>query len=498
MAVAKLKVEKPKPQEQHCEFEPFIDNEPRYVTDSLTARKLGTLMQDIDRGDIAAAVELSQEMEAKDANLHGVIRTRRTSYTEIEWCIEPDPRAEDDTADIAAEAADYCQQHLADLRWVGSDGRIRGFDNTLEHLSTAHGPNIAAAELVWNRNLELEKIIDIPGDRLTADFQRSNAIKLNLGQRGSMQGKTVDMTAGKFVVFQPDYRAGLPTTVSIVKASALLFLIKNYQVKDWATFNEVYTMPMRVAKVDQPTSGRDRSKLRNMLKNIGADGWGIFTKSVDIEFIESNKAATNYHDFIRWIEEKQQILWLGQTRTTDSGQSGSFALAKVHDNVRADLLYSDIRKESTMVREQILAPMVRLYFPDQEVPVPMFRRKFVAAKDIEAERLVLDQLRFMKDSGLYVEPQHIYQSFGIPFVDAPVEKKPKKIDPEETDNDDDQAQTVAARVIASLTGWKTAKEISIDTGMTLNQVVGVVHKARYRQVIQVRRIGRAAQYRKRA
>ena len=67
--------------------------------------------------------------------------------------------------------------------------------------------------------------------------------------------------------------------------------------------------------------------------------------------------------------------WLGQTLTTDiTGQSGSIAASRVHEQVRQDILADDIRKEGRTIRRDLLTPLTRLRF-GPHAPVPHFTRR---------------------------------------------------------------------------------------------------------------------------
>lgn len=128
----------------------------RYLTDSPTAIRFKAIQQAVDAGDIAAMVEMTEEMEGKDAHLQGVANTRRGAVTALEWKVVPDPEAPPEQEGAAQEAADFVSEHLTELStWEG----------TLEHLSTAIGPNVAVVELVWRGGL-LVDTVDVPGHRL--------------------------------------------------------------------------------------------------------------------------------------------------------------------------------------------------------------------------------------------------------------------------------------------------------------------------------------------
>jgi phage gp29-like protein len=151
-----------------------------------------------------------------------------------------------------------------------------------------------------------------------------------------------------------------------------------------------------------------------MLEEMGTDVAGAFPKGVDVAFMQAAGTGETYPKLLDYADSKLAILWLGQTLTTDIGAVGSFAAAKVHDNVRGSILASDLQAEAYCVREQILRPMVELKYPGKDAPIPCFHRKTSVRRDIELERLVLDQLAFASKEKLTVNSDWLYESLNIP------------------------------------------------------------------------------------
>lgn len=377
-----------------------MDSRRRYLTDDPTALKFVSWLRAVDQGDVAAMVEITDEMEAKDAHLQGVANTRRRALTALEWDIVDCPEAENQV--LATKATEFVRQELRNLHT---------WETTLEHLATAIGPNVAAVELVWKESLLVETV-DIPGHRLRGSTQ----------VRGVLVATTehptgAPMPLGKFVVYHPNSRAGSPFNVTITRAQAWCYLIKHFVTADWAAFSEIFGMPVRVALLSKEVTPEEKTEAENMLKNMSSDMWGLFSDAVDFKFMEAGRGTQPYQPIIEWLEKKQSILYLGQTLSTEVGSVGSFAAAKVHDNVRADLLISDIQNEARVIRDKIFRPMLSLRFPGQDVPVPYFRRVLVEGRNIESEKLSLEQLRFAKEIGLALDRNTVYEKLSIPKPD---------------------------------------------------------------------------------
>lgn len=349
-------------------FDKTLDMHRRYLTDSPTPARFAALMKQVDQGDIAAMVELADEMESKDSHLQGVANTRRLAITSLDWVVSPDTSSEN--TELATEAAKFVTSEFMRIR---TRNGLVGINALLEHMSLAIGPNIAVSEIIW-KDGRILGFVPVPGHRLQQDSEGRIYIEQ------SMDKIYVDDFTNKFIVHIPNPRAGMPFRVTLTRAQAWCYVIKHYVIADWASYSEIFGMPWRVAKVADGGSVEEVTQVRNMLKNMGPEGWAIFDADVDVTLLESSRGTQPYSQLLDWIEKKQSILYLGQTLTTELGNTGSFAAAKVHDNVRADLLMSDVKIEARMVRESIIRPMIEYRYPGVDMPVPQFKRVILTAE----------------------------------------------------------------------------------------------------------------------
>lgn len=380
-----------------------LDSARRYLTDAPTPTKFAATLKSVDDGDLAAIVELAEEMEAKDSHLQNVAARRREALTALEWEIIPDAVAPDQKA--AQEAAGFAREQL--------DG-LQAWPEALEHLAEAIGPGISVLELVWWRG-RLVDTIEVPGHRLIGSMSNEQGVFI-LTEEDQSQG--VKATKPKFVIYTPNNRAGFPLRVSITRAQAYLFIIKHFSLASWVSFAEVYGQPVRVAKFSPEATPDEQSTVQTMLENMGQDMWAMFSEAVDIQFLEAARTNQPFEGLVDWVERKQSILYLGQTLTTEQGGVGSLALGRVHENVRASITLSDIAKERRAIRRCILTPMIRFRWPNVDMPVPHFQRRVIEEKSLDADRVELEKLRFMRELNLPVDQAIIYERLGYPMPEG--------------------------------------------------------------------------------
>ncbi len=380
-------------------FDPTLDDQRRYITDDPSPERMASWLRSVDQGDIAALVEMTDEMIAKDAHLMGVSETRRGAVTALDWEIEPN--ADDENQPLAEEKADYVRDQLA---------TIGNFPDALDHLSDAIGPNVAVLELLWDK-AELAGVVPVPGHRLTGDPVGRKPgvfveIETSLG---------VPASPGKWIVHHPNTNGGFPFRRTLTQATVFPWLMIHFSRIDWMAFSELYGHPLRLAKWTDAVVPDDRTKVETMLREMGTDVAGSFPEEVSIEFLQASGKGEIFVDQTEYAERKMSIAWLGQTLTTDTGQSGggAFALGKVHDNIRADLLKKDLQAEKRTIECQLLGPMVGLRFPNQPGPTPVWRRVIEEARDLDQERVGLDKLDRAIQLGLPIKRDEVYETLGF-------------------------------------------------------------------------------------
>lgn len=386
-----------------------------YPADGLTPSRLVSILREADGGSLAAQMDLFEQMEEKDAHLFSVANTRRLAITGLPWEVvsaaEMPGWGAGRTAlrkrRAADEAAEYCDAALRDCA---------GFEETLVHLSLALGRNIALAELVW------EGVPDGPRLAQTApvDFGR-----IVLGDLDEIRVQTADsgdeglsLPPHKFIVHTPHATCGHSSRGGLLRVTALAYLAKHFALKDWLIFAEVFGMPVRIARYAPNATPEEKRELLAMLKQLGADATGIFSKSVEIEIQQTRMPGeTNlYENLCLYCDREISKAWLGQTLTTDTVRMVSSAgAAVVHDRVRRDIRDDDLRKEAHTLRRDLLTPLVRFRFgPD--APVPHFRR--VLDQTLTPEQLGKVLAVAVNQLGARVPARWAHVALGIPQATA--------------------------------------------------------------------------------
>ena len=201
----------------------------------------------------------------------------------------------------------------------------------------------------------------------------------------------VNSTPPIFKGWKKDYIGGL------MRPGLFLTLLKYYSILDWAKFNELYGVPMRVGKFDRLLSTDEAVKiLQTAVKNLGTDASAVIDKSTEIELVESksgNTRGNTFEAFTELVERKQSMVFLGQNLTAElAGKYGSRAAAKEHTLVRLDYMWSDIQTTEPLIQKII----DKIYFYNFGLPpngfYPAFEFYTEEVRDLGQMSGVIDDL----------------------------------------------------------------------------------------------------------
>lgn len=368
-----------------------------YPSNGLTPRRLARIFRSADEGDVREQMELFEEMEEKDPHLFSQMQTRKLAVTGLDWELQP---FGDGALD--KQVADFVDRQLKS---------IDNLDDVFIDLLDAIGKGVSVMEIAWG--------VDASGANVIEDIEYVHPKKLIWNSRtDEMEICTAEFPGGvalpenKFVVHRYKAKSGHASRSGIFRVVAWMYLFKNYDVKDWVAFCEVFGMPLRLGKYSAAASEDDKRELMQAIYSLGSDAAGIVPDSTVIEFIESNKTSSVeiYEKLARYCDEQISKAVLGQTLTSDSG-GGSYAQSRTHNEVRHDLTEADAKALAVTIRRDIIRPLVEYNF-GYGVPLPFIDFDCEQAEDQKDTVEIYRTL--VCDMGLPIPESHIYKKFNIP------------------------------------------------------------------------------------
>lgn len=365
-----------------------------YPSDGLTPRRLAEIFKEADAGDIFRQMELFEEMEGKDTHLFSQLQTRKLAVTGLDWEIQP---ASPDDAD--KKIAEFIQDQLKNLD---------SFADCIMDMLDAIGKGISFQELEWEYRDGHTVIAGIEYVHPKKFFW--DAITDEIRVRTDDYPSGIELPENKFAIHKYKARSGHPSKAGILRVIAWMYLFKNYDVKDWVSFCEVFGMPLRLGTYDATASEDDKLALMDAIVQLGTDAAGIVPAGTSIQFIESQKQSSVdiYERLARFCDEQMSKAIVGQTMTADSGSS--LAQSKTHNEVRKDLTAGDCTALMSTIRRDIIRPLV-LYNFGPGAKAPYFVINSADADDLKE---VSEIYTTLSAAGLEIPKKFLYKKFNIP------------------------------------------------------------------------------------
>ena len=213
------------------------------------------------------------------------------------------------------------------------------------------------------------------------------------------------------MIHKPHLKSGIPIRGGLARLAAIPFMVKSYTITDWTAFAEVFGMPLRLGRYGEQASEDDIHKLIMAVANLGTDAAAVIPDSMRIEFIEAGNrqgGADLFERLAEYLDKQVSKAVLGQTMTTDDGSSQS--QAKVHDEVRGDILRSDARQLEATLNRDLVRPFIDLNHGPQE----SYPQLLLPVNEPEDIKVLSEALKNLVPLGLKVEASVIRDKLGLP------------------------------------------------------------------------------------
>ncbi|EJP5180528.1 DUF935 domain-containing protein [Salmonella enterica] len=318
-------------------FQRYVD----HPSLGLTIRKLPRILAAAEQGDLSAQACLFADMQEKDAHLFAEMTKRKSILLTLDRNIEPPENATAREKSATAAVKDWFSAILS-----VEDIILNGMD--------AVGHGFSAQEIEWRQDGNIWLVNQL--------FMRPHHWFCTLPEQGdqlrlidgvSMHG--AELWPGNWLIHRHNARSGFIATSGLFRVLVWPYLFKNYAVRDFAEFLEIYGMPARIAYYMAGTSEEDRDRLLMSLVRLGHDSVAVMEQGSEVKFeAAASGTGDTFTMMIDWCEKTMSKAILGGTLTTQAdGKTSTNALGEVHNEVRHDLMSSDARQMEGMFRNLI-------------------------------------------------------------------------------------------------------------------------------------------------
>ncbi|WP_279480273.1 DUF935 domain-containing protein [Aureimonas sp. SK2] len=417
------------------------------VASGLGPERLAGILRESANGYSRAYLTLAEEMEERYLHYASQLQTRRLAIEGIPVSIEHDDKVPKKIVDAVNELVDGA-----------------AFDEMAGSLPDAIGKGYSAVEMIWEYQNRVLKPVEYKWrDQRFFQFDEATQTELRLADMADPRNGLA-LPAAKFITHMPRSKMGLPIRRGMARPAAWAFLIQSFALKDWASFAEIYGVPLRVGKYHSAASEGDKRTLLQAVRMIANDAAAIIPIGMELEFqkVEGQHGAAVFGELIDYVDKQVSKLVCGQTMTSDDG--GSLAQAKVHDDVRMDILKADGKQQGQTVTRDLIIPFVVMNFGPQEV-YPRAEYAVAEPEDIKALTGAVSVLvplglkvsqREMRERVGLSEPQDDEELLGAPTAkdDRTKPPKPGEKTPDPANDDTGKAPIAASAPAGHVAGCR--------------------------------------------
>ncbi len=257
---------------------------------------------------------------------------------------------ENDAAAFAREAVEHVLKELKYRLLSGS-------------LLQANYYGVRAIELVWGAIQYEGKMLFVPVDYnvLPNDFIHAKKINKDDKYTSLYVGKEplVKYPAGKILLLThedfPAYSDINFVSQGVGLAAMRYSIYKYFDFEDWAAFNEVYGMPMRIGKYESGASEKDIKVLENGVHDMGSDASAVISEDTSIEFPEVNRSSSveAFDKFKDACNREISDAILSQSITSSTGQHGTYGTAVTANGISIDVAANDAYRLDLVMQELV-------------------------------------------------------------------------------------------------------------------------------------------------
>lgn len=346
-------------------------------------------------------VRLYEEL-TRDWQVYSMLQTRALALAACEWQVDA---ASDRRAD--RRVADFVREVLA----------AANLDRLTVDLMEAIVTGFKAAEVMW-------EIAD--GEVRISEFRARRASRFCFDVEGRPRllipeavFDGIPVPERKFVIWTFGGYEWNPYGRGLGHQLYWPVWFKKNGIRFWMVFAEKFGSPTVMAKYPPGTSAADQAQLLEAIRTIQQQTGIRIPSTMDVSMLEAARTSSidTYETLCEYMDRAIAKIILGQTLTSEPGDSGSYALGKVHDGVRLDILKADADSLCECLNMTVVRWLVDFNFDSGQLAgYPRLWRRTEPAADLSA--LAARDKILLVDCGLKsrVPERYVEETYSLPLA----------------------------------------------------------------------------------
>ncbi len=179
-------------------------------------------------------------------------------------------------------------------------------------------------------------------------------------------------------------------------------------MKFWVIFTEKYGMPHLIGKHPRGASKDETDTLADSLEQMVQDAIAVIPDDSSVEIQEANKSSSAeiYEKLIDKMNSEISKAILGQTLTTEIGETGSYAASNTHMQVRKDIVDAD-KKLVEKTINQLITWIYEINFANEEVPI------FEMYEEEDVDLTLAQRDKILSETGVKFSKEYFIKTYGL-------------------------------------------------------------------------------------
>jgi hypothetical protein len=276
--------------------------------------------------------------------------------------VKPYAKGSEDPSQDALNKAETIRQLRNSMR-PDLRARREGWHGTLKGLAFGYYYGLTVREIFWEQTEDgVFPVSTAELDPLYYRYplhgnQEDQLLFSPTGRTGGIRLEEFD--SSKFLIGENRWHRGATLQTAPLRALVGYWLAANYGMKWMMQFAQIYGIPFRMGTYPE---GDDKAKyaLNDALANLGAAGYASSPAGTEINVtpIPSSASSLPQRELIDLGDKAVAKFILGQTLTSDVGDSGSRALGDVHEKVRRGRIESAVYFVTSIVNSQLVPSLI--------------------------------------------------------------------------------------------------------------------------------------------
>ena len=387
---------------------------------------LGWILDEGGRGNLMLQNELFNTMEDTWERLRSNLNKLKKAVCKLPFNLQPWAEKGQEPTESALEKAAFVEHVLHTQTGSVWDGELNFYD-TIYELLDAVARGVSVLEVDWD--IEDGRYIPKRARRVPwtclgfekpqhiSAARRSNPNALRLfPERDPGSPNRFDSYPHKFLVGVYRAKSGHIAETAQLRALAHLWLGRMLGWEWMAQKAELFGLPIRWATYDPNAPQTQIDQVTDMLRNMGSAAWGAFPQGTDLQIISGSTPGVAGKSepterLMALADRACDLLFLGQTLTSEEGSSGSYALGSVHREVELDLYENYAAYVIDVINNQLIPSIIKLNWGNSE-ELPFLE---VELNRAEKDRQLVERDKMLfKDMGLPVAKQWLYDRHKVP------------------------------------------------------------------------------------